>query len=100
MVQVWAQTGLRGECSGRSKSRELHSLTGLLSATPSRLGPWKRETRKPINAAIFRSAAAVSHRLSSSQALHIAAATVQQQWHIKALPFVTATDGASVRACV
>ena len=65
---------------------------GSRSAMPSHAEP-----SKPHSFGYFRSdaaAAAVSHRPSSSQALYFVTATIQHQ----ALPFVTATDGAS--ACV
>ena len=47
-------------------------------------------------ALLAAAAASVSHRPSSSQALYFVAATAKTAVENQALPFVTATDGASL----
>ena len=83
-VQVWASAGLRGACSGRSKSLELLFFTGLRSATPSRPGPWDHGSRTK---SAFGTAAAITPSLQLSSSLQYSVAgTVQQQSHVKIFP--------------
>ena len=93
-AHVWAPAGLGGACSGRPKSRELPLFRGI-SFSPSRVGPWKNTTSASRSAAVsyITCPLKLSHSLRCGSHGSIAVAH-------QASPFVTATDSASVCACV
>ena len=95
-AQVWVPTGLRGACSGRSKSRNLASNAGLLSDQPE-----TNQAHANPQAAIYFSFFPLYlplflkyHSSRQTQGTNCTTAALQ------AFPFVTATSGASARVCV
>ena len=95
-AQVSVPAEHRGARSGRSKSHAIgQAFTGSLCGSTSRAEQWKTQNIILLPCSLPLLLYYVSHRPSSSQALYLVAAKVHQAIHL-----ITATDGASVCACL
>ena len=97
--KVWVPAVLRGSCSGRSKSLELASNHGTAFRRAKLRKTMKTTPYKVSARLLLYGIMSVSHRATSSQALYLVAATIQQQQHMKLASFCD-DHGLCICVCV